>query len=106
MSGITWSDMAGWIAEVEDADEETRRLSATAGLLHDIGKVAIAANLPKQFNEAQFHALADKVPFWKAEQQTLGATHSEVGGWMMCTWGLAMADWISCARTAIRPAIT
>lgn len=84
------SRLSGWIAEAEAADEETQRLSVTAGLLHDIGKVAIAANLPRQFNEAQFHARADKVPFWKAEQQTLGATHSEVGGWMMCTWGLPL----------------
>jgi len=86
----TVSRLAGWIAESEGADEETQRLSVTSGLLHDIGKVAIAANLPRQFNEAQFQARADKVPFWKAEQQTLGATHSEVGGWMMCTWGLPL----------------
>ena len=88
------SRLAGWIVEAEaggEPDEELRHLAVTAGLLHDIGKVAIAANLSRQFNEAQFHARANKLPFWKAEQQTLGATHSEVGGWMMCTWGLPLA---------------
>jgi HD-like signal output (HDOD) protein/ActR/RegA family two-component response regulator len=87
------SRLAGWIVEAEEgaeADADAKQLAVTSGLLHDIGKVALAANLPRQFNEAQFHARASKVPFWTAEQQTLGATHSEVGGWMMCTWGLPL----------------
>ncbi len=82
--------MAGWIAQEESSDAEVVRLSATAGLLHDIGKVAIAANLPRKFNEAQFHARVNKVSVWIAEQQQFGATHSEVGGWLMCVWGLPL----------------
>ncbi len=84
------SKLAGWIAEAESMDEETIRLSVTSGLLHDIGKVAIAANLPRKFNESQFHARVHKVSVWLAEQQQFGATHSEVGGWLMCVWGLPL----------------
>ena len=84
------SRYAGWIAEAEAAGEETIRFSGTAGLLHDIGKVAIAANLPRKFNEAQFFARANKLRLWEAEQQQYGATHSEVGGWLMCVWGLPL----------------
>jgi HD-like signal output (HDOD) protein len=84
------SRYAGWIAEVEAAGEETIRYSGTAGLLHDIGKVAIAANMPRKFNEAQFHARVNKLQLWEAEQQQYGATHSEVGGWLMCVWGLPL----------------
>jgi len=84
------SRLAGWIAEEEGGDAEQVRLAGTAGLLHDIGKVALAANLPRQFNEAQFHARVNKVSVWVAEQQQFGATHSEVGGWLMCVWGLPL----------------
>jgi HD-like signal output (HDOD) protein/ActR/RegA family two-component response regulator len=84
------SRLAAWIAQEEQVGEEQVRLSGTAGLLHDIGKVAIAANLPRKFNEAQFHARVKKVSVWVAEQQQFGATHSEVGGWLMCVWGLPL----------------
>jgi len=82
--------LAGWIA-AEEGDENLVGLSATAGLLHDIGKVALAANLPRKFNEAQFHARVNRVSLWVAEQQQLGATHSEVGGWLTCVWGLPLS---------------
>lgn len=84
------SRLAAWIAAEETSDAEQVRLAGTAGLLHDIGKVAIAANLPRKFNEAQFHARVNKVSVWVAEQQQFGATHSEVGGWLMCVWGLPL----------------
>ncbi|MBI1177409.1 HDOD domain-containing protein [bacterium] len=84
------SRLAGWIAG-EEGDEELVRVSSTSGLLHDIGKVAIAANLPRKFNEAQFHSRINKISVWEAEQQQFGATHSEVGGWLMCVWGLPIA---------------
>lgn len=85
------SRVAGWIAEAAGAGDDVVKLSVTAGLLHDVGKVAVAANLPRQFNEAQFTARAQKLKFWEAEQQQLGATHAEVGGWMMCVWGLPLS---------------
>lgn len=84
------SRLAGWIAAEEQTDRALIQTAITAGLLHDIGKVAIAANLPRKFNEAQFHARASKVSIWVAEQQQFGATHSEVGGWLMCVWGLPL----------------
>ena len=84
------SRLAGWIAAEEQTDPALIQPAITAGLLHDIGKVAIAANLPRKFNEAQFHARASKVSIWVAEQQQFGATHSEVGGWLMCVWGLPL----------------
>lgn len=82
--------LAGWIAECENADPRIVRHAGTAGLLHDIGKVALAANLPRQFNEAQFHARANNLAFWESEQDIFGATHAEIGGWMLGTWGLPL----------------
>jgi HD-like signal output (HDOD) protein/CheY-like chemotaxis protein len=79
---------ARWIAEAEGADGPVVQQAATAGLLHDIGKVALAANLPSAFCEVQELMHSTNVTAWEAEQKIFGATHSEVGGCLLSIWGL------------------
>lgn len=68
---------------VADPDEVS-----TAGLIHDIGKVAIKMELPKE-NE-----LIDQLVFERqmsrreAELEVLGIEHAEVGGWLAKSWNL------------------
>jgi HD-like signal output (HDOD) protein/ActR/RegA family two-component response regulator len=82
--------LAAWIAQYEHADGATIQQAATAGLLHDLGKLALAANLPDQFRQVPKLVGADNLPWWRAEQQVFGATHGEVGGWLLGIWGLPM----------------
>ncbi len=69
--------------EIKDPEEVS-----TAGLIHDIGKVAIKIELPKE------HALIDetvsrkKISRREAELAVLGLDHSEVGGWLAKGWYL------------------
>jgi len=58
------------------------------GLLHDIGKVMLAANSPEAY--AGILALAKKQPrpLWQTETQVLGYSHAEVGGCLLGLWGL------------------
>jgi HD-like signal output (HDOD) protein len=79
---------ARWIAEAEGADGAVVQQSATAGLLHDIGKVALAANLANAFCRAQHLIQSKGVASWEAEQEVFGATHGEVGGCLLGIWGL------------------
>jgi HD-like signal output (HDOD) protein/CheY-like chemotaxis protein len=60
----------------------------TAGLLHDMGKLILAANSPKQYREAMQLARAQNIPENDAERQVLGADHAEVGGCLLAGWGL------------------
>ena len=67
---------------------ETSAQSFTAGLLHDIGKLLFAANLPAEFAEAIAIARERHCPLWEAENQVLGANHAEVGAGLLGIWGL------------------
>ncbi len=59
-----------------------------AGLLHDIGKMLIAANLPDNFKEILEIVNEKELSFSDAEYQVLGATHAEIGAYLLGLWGL------------------
>jgi putative nucleotidyltransferase with HDIG domain len=62
-----------------------------AGLLHDVGKLMLAANSPDVY--AGILALARKQaqPLWQTEMQVLGYSHAEVGACLLGLWGLDLA---------------
>lgn len=80
--------LAGWLAGSEGASEKLAGLSRAAGLLHDIGKLALAANLPDEFNSVGRLMRLHSGASFEVEQEVFGATHSELGGCMMGSWGL------------------
>jgi len=80
--------LARRIAETCRLPEPGPAQAATAGLLHDLGKVALAANLPRQFDEARRAAEDRKVPGWEAEETVFGAHHGEVAAWLLALWNL------------------
>jgi putative nucleotidyltransferase with HDIG domain len=59
-----------------------------AGLLHDIGKLVLAAHLPSAFQEIQNAMRRDGGTMTAAEQQMLGTTHAEIGAYLLGLWGL------------------
>jgi HD-like signal output (HDOD) protein/CheY-like chemotaxis protein len=84
------SRWARWIAEFEKAGESVVQQSATAGLLHDIGKLALGANLAPQFERVLKLMQAEDRLASDAEQEVFGATHGEVGGCLLAIWGLPL----------------
>jgi putative nucleotidyltransferase with HDIG domain len=62
-----------------------------AGLLHDIGKLLIAAHLPDSF--AVINKLAEKIsiPIVEAEEKVIGTNHSCIGAYLLGLWGLPEA---------------
>jgi len=64
-----------------------------SGLLHDIGKLVLWVNFPKEYYEIlQSHR--SEPDLLLAGEMRLGATHCEVGAWMINRWNLQsfMAD--------------
>jgi putative nucleotidyltransferase with HDIG domain len=59
-----------------------------AGLLHDIGKVAINLFVREQFDQIMERALQDRIPFVEAEQAVLGFNHAMAGGLIAEKWNL------------------
>ncbi|GBC97018.1 Ribonuclease Y [bacterium HR16] len=59
-----------------------------AGLLHDIGKVAINLFVREQFDQIMERAQQDRIPFVEAEQAVLGFNHAMAGGLIAEKWNL------------------
>jgi putative nucleotidyltransferase with HDIG domain len=60
----------------------------SAGLLHDIGKVALDSMLPEHFDEAVKLALEQGKPLYEVEPIVFGLDHAEVGGVLGEHWNL------------------
>jgi HD-like signal output (HDOD) protein/ActR/RegA family two-component response regulator len=63
----------------------------TGGLLHDIGKMVLAANLPELYRAASLMAQHKGMAIAEAERETFGCDHAEVGGYLLGLWGLPAA---------------
>ena len=69
--------------EINDPEEVS-----TAGLIHDIGKVAIKIELPKEHGQIEKLVAENNIAMREAELKVLGLNHAEVGGWLAKSWNL------------------
>lgn len=61
----------------------------TAGLLHDVGKAVLLAEMPKPYGEILNRIAADPQKTARdIEREVLGCTHADVGAYLMGIWGL------------------
>lgn len=76
------------IAKEGGLDRRETDIAFMAGLLHDIGKLLIAAHLPDSF--AVINKLAEKIsiPIAEAETKVIGTNHSTIGAYLLGLWGL------------------
>lgn len=76
------------IAAAENQERTVIDDAFMAGLLHDTGKLVLAANLSQQYQEAQTLSRQHGSPIQEAEKQAFGVTHAEVGAYLLSLWGL------------------
>lgn len=76
------------IARIEAAGKQVQDDAYMAGLLHDIGKLVLADNYPDQYREIQGVLAHEHLALADAEVQILGASHAEVGAYLLGLWGL------------------
>ena len=62
----------------------------TAGLMHDLGKLVLASNFDEQYSGAQALARKQQIPLWEVEKQIFGATHGEIGAYLLGLWGMPL----------------
>jgi len=60
--------------------------SFIAGILHDIGKIALDQYAHEDFEEVLKTAESTNCSVIEAERKVLGATHAQVGRWMALKW--------------------
>lgn len=76
------------IVRAETENKEARNNAFMAGMLHDIGVLLLAANFPEEYGEILKTARTSKLAIHEAEDEIFKATHSQVGGLLLCSWGL------------------
>ena len=76
------------ISQWEGADSSAAEDACTAGMLHDIGKLMLADNLPGDFARALERADREAISLHAAELEVFGATHAAVGAYLLGLWGL------------------
>jgi HD-like signal output (HDOD) protein len=75
------------ISKLEVHDAKAAEEAFTAGMLHDIGKLVLAVNLPTEYAQAMRLAQSSlELPL--AEYQVFGANHADVGAYLIGLWGL------------------
>jgi HD-like signal output (HDOD) protein len=87
--GMTTGRYARMVAKDQGTDTRVTEDAFTAGLLHDVGLLVLATNVPDQYTETLALMQNQGIAEWEAERQVLGATHAEVGGYLLGTWGLS-----------------
>jgi putative nucleotidyltransferase with HDIG domain len=89
-----WQHSAGTASIARSLAKEERlpvnvcQEAFTAAFLHDVGKLILALNMPDDYAEAIALAETEGQMDWEAETAVLGASHAEVGAYLLSLWGL------------------
>ena len=76
------------VARVEGMNTRGQATCFTAGLLHDVGKLVLATHEEKEYSAAVARARRERVPLHKIEAEVYGATHADIGAYLLGLWGL------------------
>jgi HD-like signal output (HDOD) protein len=59
------------------------------GLLHDVGKLIIVSRFPKENHEISRRMEPGGMQRWEAESEIIGASHAEIGAYLLGLWGFS-----------------
>lgn len=82
---VTSASLAQKIAKAEGCPKAMVEESFTAGLLHDVGKVVLLAELPREYRPI---LLRGSGAIEALELEHLRCTHAQVGAYLVSIWGL------------------
>ncbi len=77
------------IARAEDFGKEMLDEALTAGLLHDIGKLVLASKVQSDYDKILKEISQSGKPAHEVEYDIIGASHAEVGAYLLGLWGLS-----------------
>ena len=72
--------------ELASAAGHNSELAFTAGILHDIGQLVLAANFATLYAQVIAHAQQQDVDILSAERAVLGIDHTEAGSLLAASW--------------------
>jgi HD-like signal output (HDOD) protein len=76
------------IAKLANLDNKSQDYAHMAGMLHDVGILVMAMNMPDEYSEVLKLKIEEKTNTCILEERIFGCTHAEVGGALLGIWGL------------------
>ncbi len=80
--------LAKAIATAERQPLDVCTAAFSAGLMHDCGQLVLAHHLPEQYRAIMTGEARDPATRESAERRAIGASHANVGGYLLSLWGL------------------
>jgi len=88
---LTVGHWAKLISRAENLSPILTDYAMIAGMLHDVGKLVLAAKMPQEYQSVLTRASEKNLALHRAEKELLGVTHAEVGAYLLGLWGFSHA---------------
>lgn len=85
---VSVGTLAKKIASAQKAVKVVVEESFTAGLLHDVGKIILLAEMPQEYAATMDRALDPARSLADLEREKFGCSHADVGAYLIGLWGL------------------
>ncbi len=85
---MTIGGVAKQLAKSEGLDRDTIDNTFIAGALHDVGKIVLADNFGRDYTVLCHKAKVQETAIMDLEIEQFGASHADVGGFLLGLWGL------------------
>lgn len=86
--GQTVATCARQIMSAEGGDTAALNHAFSAGLLHDVGTLVLLSHMPEWYGHSRRLIASHRLSVCEAERDVFGATHAQVGAYLMGLWGL------------------
>lgn len=86
--GFKVATHAQTIASVENVGSLMIENSFLAGLLHDVGRLVLLTNHPAEYQKVLALVNMERLSVSQAEREIFGATHAQIGAYLLGKWGL------------------
>jgi len=86
---VAVSSLCKKLARLEELPAKAADDAFTGGLMHDVGKLMLCANLPHESAKAIELARSEEIADWEAEDEIFGTNHAVIGAYLMRLWGLS-----------------
>ena len=87
---VAIADRVRRICEEERVDSQTAETAIIAAMLHDLGKLLLAANVPHDYAVIMEKVELGQGFSWQVENELLGFNHAEVAGCLLGLWGVPL----------------
>jgi HD-like signal output (HDOD) protein len=84
----TTAVLARRVAQLEQQELKISDECFLAGLLHDVGQLVLAFGLQEEYAQVFARSRSENLPVWRVEQDLFGASHADVGAYLLALWGL------------------